>query len=206
MRFFTTTLFVTIFALTLVACETGSVDDGDLTLSAEEAMTYVDEELAMAEMERDPTVLGDARLLEEAEAIAEYAEEHGCDVHGVLGGVYLASEDEDGGSFDGRWFKLDRSVGGDLDGEYAPGPDGATDAGLIDGGWESADGLTGTLVGEYYGMDMGQGDGVFLARYDGDASGLLGGLWYDLREDGGLFFGVWGHCDGDAAEIEEGSY
>ncbi len=205
MRFFTTTLFVTIFTLTLVACDTGTTeDDGDLLQSTEEAITYVDEELAMAEMERDPGVVDDARLFEEAEAIAEFAEAHGCDVHGVLGGVYLAAEDADGGTFEGRWFKLDRSLGGDLDGAYSPDPDGA--GGLFEGDWASADGDAGTLVGEYYGMDMGNGDGVYLGRYEGDASGLLGGLWYDLLEDGGLFFGVWGHCDENADPIEDGSY
>jgi hypothetical protein len=205
MRFFTTTFFATIFTLSLVACDTDSTtDDGDLTRSAEEAMTYVDAELTAAEMDRDPSLLDDARLIEEAEAIAAFAEDHGCDVHGVLGGVYLSAEDEDGGTLQGRWFKLDRSIGGDLDGLYAPDPDAG--GGVFEGDWEATDGQAGTLFGDYYGADMGHGDGVFLGQYAGDGAGMLGGLWYELLEDGGLFFGVWGQCGEDATEIEEGSY
>ncbi len=205
-----TTIFSAItilFTLGLVACEdeTGGFDDTALTESTTEAITYMDEELVAEGIERDVEALSDERLLDEAREIATFAEDHGCDVKGVLGGVYLVDTEGVGGAIHGRWFDIEQTIGGDLTGTYTPDEDEA--GGLFDGTWESTDGLAGTLTGDYYGF--ASGDGSYLGSYeetDGDAAGLLGGLWYGVNEDGGLFFGVWGHCGEDADAIDPETY
>jgi hypothetical protein len=200
------TLTITILAFSITACDSTGTED-DLVESAEQAISFVDAELESEGMERDLAILSDDRLIEEAQEIARFAIDHGCEVRGVLGGVYSADPAVDGGTLDGRWFNRDRSLGGDLEGSYGPSEDEA--GGVFDGTWTSADGLSGTLAGDYYGFEVDEADGVFLGQYDeddGDAAGVLGGLWYDLLEDGGLFFGVWGHCGDDAEAIDDFSY
>ncbi len=200
------TFTIAILAITIAACDATAPDD-ELLESSQEAIEYVDGELDAEGMERDPAVVSDERLIEEAQQIAQFAIDHGCDVQGVLGGVYTDDPAVDGGTLTGRWFKRDRSLGGSLDGSYGPDEDEA--GGVFEGTWEASDGQTGTLAGDYYGFEVDEADGVFLGNYTsdaGDAAGVLGGLWYGLLEDGGLFFGVWGHCGGEADAIEDLSY
>ena len=204
-----TTIFTAVailFTLGMVACEEqGGVDDEALTASTTEAITYVDDELVAEGIDRDMETLTDERLLEEAREIATFAEDHGCDVDGVLGGIYLIGEEVAGGTIHGRWFDLEQTIGGDLTGIYTPDEDEA--GGIFDGTWESTDGLAGTLTGDYY--NFAAGDGSYLGNYDeteGDAAGLLGGLWYGVNDDGGIFFGVWGHCGEGAVEIDPETY
>jgi len=206
MRTITLTL-TTLMTLSLLACtQSPGYDDEQLVASAEEAISYTDGEAQTLGLERDVEVLSDDRLIDEARGIAEYATEHGCDVEGVLGGVYTETVDAPGGEIMGRWFNLDQTIGGDLTGIHDPGDD--DDGGIFEGDWESSSGLVGTLAGDYYGT--GDGDGYYLGTYeetDGDAAGLLGGLWFAFEDqDGGLFFGVWGHCGGGTEEVEPESY
>ena len=35
---------------------------------------------------------------------------------------------------------------------------------------------------------------------------MLGGLWYRLDDEGGVYFGVWGQCGANADEIDPESY
>jgi len=215
MRTWTLTLTVFLFALSLVACDTTeTIDDEQLVASAEEAIVFVDDELASEGLARDLDLLSDERLIEEARGIAAFAVDHGCDVKGVLGGIWVDSLNDDvvdgSGDHHGRWFKVDRSIGGDLAGTYTPVPD--TNGGILDGDWESTSGLYGTLEGDYY--NLGDGHGAYLGSYaeldvDGNAagaSGMLGGLWYRLTDEGGVYFGVWGHCGDNAEDIEPESY
>ncbi len=206
MRTLTVTTLATLFTLSLLACDQAGYDDEQLTASAEEAIAYTDGEATALGLQRDVEVLSDERLIEEARSIADYAVDHGCDVEGVLGGVYTDDQGAPGGTIQGRWFDLDQSIGGDLTGTHDPGDE--ENGGIFEGDWESTDGRAGTLAGDYYGL--GDGDGYYLGTYeetDGDAAGLLGGLWFPLEnQDGGLFFGVWGHCGGGVDEIEPESY
>ena len=218
MRYTLWTLCLALLATSLIACDPGTDDtiDPELTASAEEAIEFVDGELAAEGMERDLSILDNDRLIEEVRRIAEFAEAHGCDVGGALGGIYLPDPDVDGGTFNGRWIKRDLSLGGDLDGSYTPdltdpaeevAPGEIEPAGTFEGDWEAADGQYGVLGGEYYRFEEGRG--AFLGRYaatDSNAHGMLGGLWYDLEREGGVFFGVWGHCGDDAVKIEPESY
>ncbi len=201
MRYWITNAMALVATMTLVACDQGGLDDEALTESAQEAITYVDDELDAGGLQRDLAVLSDERLMDEAREIARYAEDHGCDVEGVLGGLWT---DEDQ-ALHGRWFKLDRSLGGDLEGSYTP--DETEDGGLFEGSWSASDGRHGDLGGDYY--DFGNDQGAYLGTYeeiDGDAAGLLGGLWYRNGDEGGVFFGVWGHCGEGAEDIEPESY
>jgi len=214
MRYTLWTLTITFLLSSIPACDPGETDEPELTASAEEAIVYVDDELDAEGLQRDPSMLDDTRLIDEVRQIAQFAEDHGCDVVGALGGVYLPDEDADGGSFHGRWFKRDRSLGGSVEGIYMPdATDDAEEAGslepsgAVEGDWEAATGEFGTLSGDYYRFEAGQG--AFLGSYDetdGDAAGMLGGLWYDLEREGGVFFGVWGHCDDASVEIDPESY
>jgi len=210
MRSMTLMALATLFTLSLIACEPeDGIEDEELVASAEEAIVFVDDELAAEGLARDLDLLDDERLIEEAREIAEFAADHGCEVRGVLGGIWVDSLNDDvidgSGTHRGRWFKLDRSIGGDLAGTYTPVEDG--DGGIFDGDWESTDGLYGTLGGDYYAF--GDGHGAYLGRYeetDGDAAGVLGGLWYRLDEEGGVYFGVWGQCGDNAEPIDPESY
>jgi hypothetical protein len=210
MRSMTTMALATLFTLSLIACDTdGGIEDEELIASAEEAIVFVDDELAAEGFDRDLDLLDDERLIEEAREIAQFAIDHGCEVRGVLGGIWVGSLNDDeidgSGTHRGRWFKLDRSIGGDLAGTYSPNEDSG--GGIFDGDWESTSGLFGTLEGDYY--DFGDGHGAYLGDYtetDGDAAGMLGGLWYRLDDEGGVYFGVWGQCGENAEEIDPESY
>ncbi|MDP7114172.1 MAG: hypothetical protein QGH45_19530 [Myxococcota bacterium] len=210
MRSMTTMALTTLFTLGLIACDTsGEIEDEELLASAEEAIVFIDDELAAEGLARDVDLLDDERLIEEAREIARFAIEHGCEVRGVLGGIWVSSLDDDvvdgSGTHRGRWFKLDRSIGGDLAGTYTPADE--RNGGAFDGDWESTSGLFGTLAGDYY--DLGDGHGAYLGDYtetDGDAAGMLGGLWYRLDDEGGVYFGVWGQCGANADEIDPESY
>lgn len=207
MRAITLTTLATLFTLSLLACDQeAGYDDAALTASAEEAIVYTDAEATALGLERDVEMLSDERLIDEARDIADYAIDHGCDVEGILGGVYTEIVDAPGGEIHGRWFDLDQTIGGDLAGTHDPGDE--EDGGLFEGTWESTSGRTGTLGGDYYGL--GNGDGYYLGIYEetgGDAAGLLGGLWFPFEDqDGGVFFGVWGHCGNGVEDIEEESY
>lgn len=214
MRTWTLTFIASLFTLSLIACDVPQdVDEEELVACAEEAIVFVDDELAAEGLNRDMDLLSDERLIEEAREVAQFAIDHGCDVKGVLGGIWMDGADEDGtlgGTHHGRWFKLDRSIGGDLAGTYTPVED--VNGGILDGDWESTDGLYGTLEGDYY--NLGDGHGAYLGTYaeldvDGNAngaSGMLGGLWYRLTDEGGVYFGVWGHCGDNAEDIEPESY
>jgi hypothetical protein len=210
MRSMTTMALATLFSLGLIACDTdGRIEDEELLASAEEAIVFVDDELAAEGLERDVDLLDDERLIEEAREIAQFAIAHGCEVRGVLGGIWVHSRNDDvidgSGTHRGRWFQLDRSIGGDLAGTYTAADEGS--GGVFDGDWESTSGLFGTLAGDYY--DLGDGHGAYLGDYtetDGDAAGMLGGLWYRLDGEGGVCFGVWGQCGENADEIDPGSY
>ena len=72
----------------------------------------MDDELESAGLQRDLALLDDGRLIDEVRQVARFAEDHGCDVVGALGGVYLPDPGVEGGSFHGRWIKRDRSLGG----------------------------------------------------------------------------------------------
>jgi len=108
----------------------------------------------------------------------------GCDVRGVLSGVWYEADVEP--VIEGSWFELGTGdLGGTLQGTYGEG----AFAGTFD-----SDDPSGTIEGRY-------GDDYFLGTWvvvgdDGAAGpeGDFGGYYERRNELGGYFFGLWGDC------------
>ncbi len=198
--------------------DTGETDadsdaDADVDAAAAAATAYLDTELAAAGLARDTNTTSDEALVAVAESAADFGVGHGCDVSGVLSGVWQSDDvvtcspdmTDCSGNYVAQWMNSDGSKGGDATGQY--GDNSAADGGAFEGTWVTDDSAsTGPMGGAYYAFsgDEGSHQGTWSSD-TGSEEGYLAGVWVRLSTDGGFLYGVWGSC-ADVSSIPASSY